>query len=60
MTGVAAVLLDEVTDEPAQAGMTAVGPASVDQLIEAAGGQRRAEQRAGPFPGTGSARTSSA
>jgi hypothetical protein len=34
MPGMPAVLLDQVEDEPAQAGMAAIGPADVDQLGE--------------------------
>ena len=48
MTGVPAVLLDQVADEPAQAGLATVGPGHVDQLIEPAVGQRRVQPFAGP------------
>ena len=49
--GVPAVFLDQVADEPAQAGMAAIGPADVDQLGEPAVGQGRSEPGAGPFHG---------
>jgi DNA-binding CsgD family transcriptional regulator len=51
MPGMPAVLLDQVADEPAQAGMAAVGPGDVDQLGESAVGQGRSEPGAGPFDG---------
>src|SRR5262249_37962305 len=47
--GVPAILLDQVADQPAQAGMTPIGPAKVDELAESAIGQGRVEPPAGPF-----------
>ena len=52
MSGVAAVLLDQVTDQPAQAGMAAVGRGYVSELVEAAIGQGRVKPRARPLDGT--------
>jgi hypothetical protein len=52
MPGVAAILLDQVAEKPAQAGMTTVGPGEVDELVDTAARQRRVEPRAGPFDGT--------
>jgi hypothetical protein len=43
MPGMPAVLLDQVPDESAQAGMAAIGPADVDQLGESAVGQGRSK-----------------
>ncbi len=47
--GVPAVLLDQVTEEPAQAGMATVWPGGVDELVEPAVGQGRVELRPGLF-----------
>ena len=49
--GVPPVLLDQVADQAAQAGMAPVGPGEVDELVESAVGQRCIEPRAGPFDG---------
>jgi hypothetical protein len=49
MPDMPAVLLDQVADEPTQAGMAAVGPAHVDQLGEPAAGQGRSEPGAGAW-----------
>jgi len=49
--GVPAILLDQVAEEPAQAGMATVGPGDVDEPVESAVGQGRVEPRAGPFDG---------
>src|SRR5258708_8592435 len=46
-----AILLDQVAEESAQAGMATVGPGGVDGLVESAVGQGRVEPRAGPFDG---------
>jgi len=43
--GVPAILLDQVAEQPAQAGMASVGPGDVDELVEAAVGQDRVEPR---------------
>ena len=51
MPGVPAVLLDQVADQPAQAGVATVGPGDVDELVEPAVGQGRGEPRAGPLDG---------
>ena len=51
MAGVAAVFLDQVTEEPAQAGMVAVGVGDVHELVESAVGQGRVQPRTGPFDG---------
>ena len=51
MPGVPAVLLDQVAQEPAQAGMLAVRPGDVDELVESAVGQGCVEPGAGPFDG---------
>ena len=45
MAGVAAVFLDQVTEEPAQAGMVAVGVGDVHELVESAVGQGRVPRR---------------
>ncbi len=50
MPGVPAVLLDQVAEEPAQAGAT-LGPGNVDELVEPTVGQGRVELCAGPFDG---------
>ena len=52
MPGMPAVLLDQVADEPAQAGVLAVRAADVHELVEATVGQGRAEASAGPHDGT--------
>ena len=52
MPGVPAVLLDQVTEESAQADMATVRIGQVDELVEAAVGQGRIEPGAGPFHGT--------
>jgi hypothetical protein len=46
---VPAVLLDQVADEPAQAGLATVGPADVNEMVEPAVGQGRVQPRAGPL-----------
>src|SRR5262245_60490353 len=51
MPGVPAIFLDHVADDPAQAGVAAVGPGDVDELVEAAVGQGCIEPGAGPFDG---------
>src|SRR5262245_9653935 len=48
MSGVAAVLLDEVAEQPAQAGGLAV-IGDVRELIQAAVGQGRGDARPGPY-----------
>ncbi len=47
VAGVASVLLDEVADEAAEAGVPAVRPGDVRELVESAVGERRFEARAG-------------
>ena len=51
MPGMPAVLLDQVADQPAQAGMAAIGPADVDQLGQSAVGQGRSKPGAGASGG---------
>jgi hypothetical protein len=51
MAGVPAVLLDQVAHEAPQAGMAAVGPGEMDELVEPAIGQGGVEPRPGPFDG---------
>ncbi len=51
MPSVSAVLLEEVTQEPAQVGMATVGTGDVDELVHPAVGQGSVEPRAGPFDG---------
>ena len=51
MPGVPAVLLDQVEEEPAQAGTATVGPRLVDELVESAVGHGRVEPLARPFDG---------
>ena len=51
MPSVSAVLLKEVTQEPAQVGMATVGTGDVDELVHPAVGQGSVEPRAGPFDG---------
>ena len=48
---VPAVLLDQVAEQPTQAGMGAVGQGDVDRLVGSAVGQRLVEPRAGPLDG---------
>lgn len=48
MPGVAAVLLDQVAEQSAQAGVVSVGSSNVDELVEATGGQGGREPSAGP------------
>jgi hypothetical protein len=45
--GVPAVLLDHVAEQAAQAGMLAVGPRGMDELVRPAAGQRHREARPG-------------
>ena len=52
MPGVAAVFLDQVADEPADAGVLAVGPRGVRQPVESAAGQGRVESRSRSLDGT--------
>ena len=47
MAGVPAVLLDVVTDQPTQTGVSAVRPRRMDQLVEAAVSQGRGQARPG-------------
>jgi len=51
MPSVSAVLLEEVTQEPAQVGMATVGTGDVDELVHPAVGQGSVKPRAGPFDG---------
>ena len=51
MSGVPAVLLDQVEDQPAQAGVPAVVVAGVDQLVQPAVGQGGVQPGAGPIDG---------
>ena len=51
MPGVAAVLLDQVEDEPAQADVSTVLVGCADQLVETPVGQRRVEALAGALDG---------
>jgi len=52
VAGVAAVFLDQVTEEPAQAGMVGVGVGDVDELVESAVGDGCVEPGTGPFDGS--------
>ncbi len=51
MAGVPAILLDQVAHEAPQAGMAAIGPAEMDELVEPAVGQGGVEPGPGSFDG---------
>lgn len=51
MPSVAGILLESGRNEPAQAGLAAVEPGHVDELVEPAAGQGGGERGAGAFDG---------
>ena len=51
MPGVPAVLLEEVVEEPAQAGVAPVGPRDMNELVEPAVDQGLVELHSGRFDG---------